>query len=92
MERVHLLISGRVQGVWYRAGTRERAEALGLVGWVRNLRDGRVEAVAEGPRDALDALVAWTWSGPPAAEVVDVVASWEEATAEADVFQVLPSA
>lgn len=91
MERVHLLISGRVQGVWYRAGTREKAESLGLGGWVRNLRDGRVEAIAEGPREDLECLVAWAWSGPASAHVVEVAASWEEVSDKAESFEVLPS-
>ncbi|MCB9763421.1 MAG: acylphosphatase [Alphaproteobacteria bacterium] len=71
-QRVHLLISGRVQGVWYRASTQREAARLGLVGWVRNLPDGRVEAVAEGPPDQLDALVDWCHEGPRDARVTGV--------------------
>lgn len=84
LERVHLLISGTVQGVFYRQSTLEEAVRLGLAGWVRNLDDGRVEAVAEGPREALDALVAWCRRGPPAARVSDVATTFGEATGEHD--------
>jgi acylphosphatase len=78
--RVHLLIHGRVQGVWYRGSTRAEATRLGLTGWVRNLRDGSVEAVAEGERGALEELLRWCRRGPPHAEVTGVTVEWEEAT------------
>jgi acylphosphatase len=74
--RLHLLVSGRVQGVWYRASTREKARDLGLRGWVRNLPDGRVEILAEGPRPALEALLGWCRRGPPLARVEGVEATW----------------
>lgn len=65
----HLLVEGRVQGVSYRACTERKATALGLRGYVRNLPDGRVEIVAEGPEEALEALQDWCWQGAPAASV-----------------------
>ena len=65
----HLSITGRVQGVFYRASTRERALALGLAGSALNRADGSVEVIAAGPADALDALAAWLREGPPAARV-----------------------
>ena len=79
---VHLLISGHVQGVSYRYSMGERARAAGLRGWVRNLRDGRVEAVVHGPAHAVDALLAWCRQGPPAARVDEVLvtAVGEDAT------------
>ncbi|GAB4175312.1 MAG: acylphosphatase [Geothermobacteraceae bacterium] len=77
--RVHLVISGKVQGVWYRASTREAAVKLGVTGWVRNLPDGRVEAVAEGDRKQLEQLIAWCRQGPPAARVDDIVIDWQQA-------------
>jgi len=69
------LVSGRVQGVFFRASTRRRAEALGLSGSARNLADGRVEVVACGTDAALDTLAVWLHQGPPAAQVSEVIAS-----------------
>ena len=65
-------VAGRVQGVFYRASTRIRAETLGVTGHARNLPDGRVEVLACGTPEAVDALCTWLWQGPPAAEVVSV--------------------
>ena len=65
-------VAGRVQGVFYRASTRSRAEALGVTGHARNLPDGRVEVLACGSPQAVEALCAWLWEGPPAAQVTAV--------------------
>jgi acylphosphatase len=62
-------ITGRVQGVFFRAGTQEQARRLGLSGYARNLADGRVEVLAVGPMDALDKLAVWLSQGPPHARV-----------------------
>ena len=70
--RAHVWVSGRVQGVWFRESCREEAVLRGLAGWVRNLPDGRVEAVFEGLPEAVDALVAWCHEGPPRARVRSV--------------------
>jgi acylphosphatase len=70
---VHLRISGRVQGVGYREALRERAAADGVTGWVRNRRDGSVEAVLQGEAQAVAAVVQWARHGPPAARVTDLV-------------------
>ena len=67
-----LMIRGRVQGVCYRASAQEEALRLGLHGWVRNRRDGAVEAVVAGPEDAVERFVAWARNGPPAATVVHI--------------------
>ncbi len=75
--RVHLLVSGLVQGVAFRAYTVDEARRLGVAGWVRNLADGRVEVEAEGDRAALDGLVRFCRRGPPAAQVDDVEATWK---------------
>lgn len=72
MIRVEVVVTGRVQGVFYRATAVERAADLGLDGWVRNREDGAVELVAEGPEPAVAALVAWCREGPPGARVDDV--------------------
>ena len=71
---VHVRIEGRVQGVWYRGWTVEEARHLGLDGWVRNRRDGSVEAVFAGPKEAVDAMVGLCHRGPPSARVERVVA------------------
>ena len=68
----HLFIEGRVQGVFFRARTRDQARRLGVRGWVRNLPDGRVEVLACGPREAVEALVDWCHVGPPHAVVTRV--------------------
>lgn len=87
-ERAELRIVGKVQGVWYRASAEKEARNLGLVGWVRNTEDGAVEAVAEGPRDVLEAFLTWCRKGPPAARVDDVEVRWTAATGEFDAFSV----
>lgn len=67
-----MLVSGRVQGVYYRDTCRRVAAGAGVGGWVRNLADGRVEAVFEGPPEAVERLVAWAWDGPAGAAVTTV--------------------
>lgn len=86
--QVHLLISGFVQGVCYRAYAQEVARSLGLTGWVRNLPDGRVEAVAQGDSDKLDEFIAWCRQGPPAARVDAVEAVEENIKEEGGDFKV----
>jgi acylphosphatase len=70
--RRHIVVSGRVQGVFFRDTTQRRAEALGVAGWVRNRGDGSVEVVAEGPPGAVEALLDYCREGPPSAEVEHV--------------------
>ncbi len=76
--RAHVFVTGEVQGVAYRANTEDAAKSRGLDGWVRNLDDGRVEAVFEGPRPVVDEMVNWCETGSPAANVSDVSAEYEE--------------
>lgn len=70
--RVRLIIEGRVQGVFFRSATSEKADALGVTGWVMNRPDGKVEVVAEGDRDAVEQLAQWCHHGPPGARVTNV--------------------
>ena len=77
MKRIHVYISGRVQGVFFRAATQQAATDLNLTGWVRNMADGRVEAVFEGEDENVDKMIAWCHVGPPAARVQEVIANAE---------------
>ena len=74
-----MIISGRVQGVFFRYHTQEKAKTLGLKGWVRNTESGSVEVVAEGEQAVLEELLSWCRKGPPSASVSDVKSRWEEA-------------
>lgn len=82
MERAHVTVRGRVQGVYYRASARDRARQLRLSGWARNCPDGSVEIVAEGDRIQLEQLITWSRHGPPAAVVTSVEVEWQTATEE----------
>lgn len=86
--RIHCFITGRVQGVAYRAYTQREAIQLGLTGWVRNCPDGRVELVAEGSQEALQALVSWCHQGPPLAKVTEVKTAWEAETGAYNTFDI----
>lgn len=88
MRRVHLTIRGRVQGVFFRASCRRRADELGLAGWIRNRGDGAVEAVVEGPSGAVGALVDWCHAGPPSARVDAVEVDDEPPLGERPPFRV----
>jgi acylphosphatase len=90
MSGARFLVTGKVQGVWFRAATRERALALQLRGFARNLADGGVEVVATGADAALDELERWLWQGPPLAKVARVersVLASGGAAAEAALFE-----
>ncbi|MGO9176399.1 MAG: acylphosphatase [Desulfobaccales bacterium] len=87
--RLHVLIEGRVQGVFFRAATRDEASALGLAGWVRNLADGRVEALFEGERLALEKLLAWCRQGPPYAYVDHLEVEWQTYLGDLPDFRVV---
>jgi len=76
--RAHVFVSGKVQGVYYRATTRDRAREAGVDGWVRNLDDGRVEAVFEGEEGAVETMVEWCHTGSPRAEVDEVAVEYDE--------------
>jgi acylphosphatase len=87
--RVHLIIKGFVQGVFFRASTRDTAERLNLTGWVRNLPDGNVEAVFEGPVENLKHAVQWCHQGPRGARVVSVDEEWLNYTGEFRNFNII---
>lgn len=84
--RAHIHVSGRVQGVYYRATATQEARRLGLQGWVRNLADGRVEAVAEGARGDVEDFIRWCHDGPTHARVDDVQTAWEAPKGEDEAF------
>ena len=83
MSRARVHIRGRVQGVFFRAEASERARSLGLAGWVRNCRDGSVEAVFEGEDERVTSMVDWCRRGPSGARVDAVDVKWEQAAGEA---------
>jgi acylphosphatase len=80
MKRIHVYISGKVQGVFFRGATRRAAADLNLTGWVRNMEDGRVEAVFEGEANDVDKMIDWCQAGPPAAKVEKVITVEEHFT------------
>ena len=87
--RIHLIIEGRVQGVWFRDSTRREAQKLGVTGWVRNRRDGSVEVVAEGREEQVKRLAAWCHHGPPSASVRQVDEKEESWRGEFDSFDIV---
>lgn len=80
--RAHVFVSGKVQGVFYRANTRDTAESKGIDGWVQNLSDGRVEAVFEGPESTVEEMVEWCHTGSPAADVDGVDVEYDDPNGE----------
>jgi len=75
--RAHVFVTGKVQGVYYRATTRDTADEHGVDGWVKNLDDGRVEAVFEGPESEVESMVEWCHTGSSRARVDDVAVEYE---------------
>lgn len=86
--RVHLVIEGRVQGVFFRASALKYATRFGATGWVRNCPDGSVEIVAEGERRSIEKLIDWCRQGPPGAEVRQVHTQWEAFQNEFQAFRI----
>ena len=85
--RAHVIVSGRVQGVFFRSETKHEAESRDVKGWVRNLSDGRVEAVFEGEEEAVKAVIEFCRRGPLGAIVANVDLTWENYTGEFDDFK-----
>ncbi|MDD5154776.1 MAG: acylphosphatase [Thermodesulfobacteriota bacterium] len=88
MVRAHVIINGRVQGVFFRYATQEEATRLGLKGWVKNRRDGQVEAVFEGDEATVEKMLKWCHQGPPHAVVNKVDVNWEDYKGESDRFDI----
>lgn len=86
--RAHVFVSGRVQGVFFRSEARHEARIRGVKGWVRNLPDGRVEAVFEGEEEAVKELIDFCKWGPPGAKVTKVDVKWEVYTGEFKDFEI----
>jgi acylphosphatase len=87
--RAHLIVRGRVQGVFFRANMREKAIEAGVKGWVRNLPDGvSVEAVLEGPREAVERVICWALRGPPLARVRELHVEFQEYRGEFYTFEI----
>lgn len=88
-KRIHLVVRGRVQGVYFRASAQREARQLGLTGWVKNRNDGAVELVAEGEEDQVKDLLAWAQNGPATARVDRVETRWRSYTGEFPNFRIL---
>jgi acylphosphatase len=86
--RANLIIHGKVQGVFFRDSTRQKAQELGLEGWVKNLPLQRVEAVFQGPADKVQEAIDWAHQGPPAARVTKVDLRWQDPADDLGGFQV----
>ena len=86
--RVHIVVSGHVQGVFFRKSVLDLARGLGVSGWVRNLRDGRVETAAEGQKAKLDQLVEFCHIGPTGARVTKVAVDWSHSRGEFSGFRI----
>ena len=86
--RVHIFVSGRVQGVFFRENIRKRAKKLRITGWVRNLSDGRVEAVFEENKEKVEKIIEWKNRGPILAKVNGLEVEWEEYQGEFNNFEI----
>ena len=87
--RVHIIISGRVQGVFFRSNAAKKASEIGVTGWIRNLRDGSVEAIFEGNKKALEEIIDFCKIGPPGALVKNIELKWEPSTSQYRTFNII---
>lgn len=87
-KRAHIIVSGIVQGVFFRYSTQKKAQGLGITGWVRNLHGGGVEIVCEGGKDDIEEMVRWSHKGPPGALVEKADVSWEQYAGEFATFEI----
>lgn len=88
MYQARLIISGMVQGVFYRATCQEVAQGYGLKGWVRNLQTGQVEVLAQGEKEKIEKLIGWCKKGPSGAKVIDVKVDWQETSEQLSNFEI----
>ncbi len=86
--RANLIISGKVQGVFFRSTMEQVASEFGITGWAKNRTDGKVEAVLEGNKENVDKVIEWSHHGPPGAVVKNVEVNWEEYTGEFKTFSI----
>lgn len=89
MDKLHVVVKGKVQGVWFRAWTRDVGAQMGLTGWVRNLADGNVEAEAVGERALLEEFLVRLYDGPPLARVHDIATTWSQGEEASGGFRVV---
>lgn len=87
--RVHIFVSGIVQGVFYRKNTKQKAQLLGITGWVKNLSNGQVEVLAEGYKGKLEDLIKWLKKGPYLSRVDKLEINWKKYTGEFDGFRII---
>ncbi|HSX18803.1 MAG TPA: acylphosphatase [Candidatus Saccharimonadales bacterium] len=86
---VNIIISGQVQGVFFRKSAKAEAEKLGLVGWIKNNSDGSVETLAVGSKEKLEKFVTWCKAGPPFGEVENIKVEWKDQNLEFDSFEIV---
>jgi len=86
--RCHVFVSGRVRGVFFRQNTLKKAKSLGLKGWVKNTKDGKVEAVFEGEKEKIEKILEWMRKGPPFARVDGLEIEWEDFKGEFENFEI----
>ena len=88
LSRAHVVVSGMVQGVFFRASAREQAAARGLTGWVKNTAEARVEAIFEGEKQLVEAMIEWCKIGPPSSSVEELKVTWEEPKSDHTAFTI----
>ena len=86
--RAHVFVSGRVQGIFFRQNTQKKAKKLAVTGWVKNLSDGRVEAIFEGEKERVEEMIKWARRGPILAKVNDLQVEWQEYQGEFNGFEI----
>lgn len=88
MARIHVFVSGKVQGVFFRQNTKNKSQQLDLKGWVKNLSDGRVEAVFEGEKEKIEQMINWLKKGPFLAKVENLEIEWQDYRGEFQEFEI----